>query len=468
MKKFISCNLLIFLLVLGILGTPATVFAATNVTFTHEDIQNLSASEKNSIIREKPAIEGADNAQTFRLIYEKEAPLTVSAETNQPTMAVKHVSQKENLPKTGDSMSGLTLAAGLILFLAGAFFIRKLSHETKKKLLLLVIGVGVFSAGQMVASADTAKLMNDTYKEVEMGHTHTHTPENIDGYRYVGYLTTPTPAAETGKVVVHYVDENNETLVQDTVLEGTVGDTYQTTPKEITGYTLKNTTGEESGQFSDTAKTVTYVYEKNQTAVEKGKVTVRYLDENNQPLLEELILEGNIGTNYQAVEKAISGFTLKSTIGEKTGIFDSQTKTITFIYKKNEPLKVTVNYSNAGALINTQTRGYISPVYYKVTAYDADGGVLYSGTLTEDATLTNGVFPGVPWNQFTFNEGESYRFPSKITYQCYSNVNASGVSIGDRLEWGDYEIRNTSGMTQGQMGPTDIDLQYQLIDLSWA
>ncbi|MCH5464108.1 DUF5776 domain-containing protein [Levilactobacillus tujiorum] len=72
---------------------------------------------------------------------------------------------------------------------------------------------------------------------------------------------TPDPTPATSQpVTVHYVDDQGNTLKADKVLTGKLGDNYQTTPLDINGYAVTKTTGEETGTFGSTAKSVTYTY----------------------------------------------------------------------------------------------------------------------------------------------------------------------------------------------------------------
>lgn len=70
---------------------------------------------------------------------------------------------------------------------------------------------------------------------------------------------TPTPSTSQ-PVTVHYVDDQGNTLKPDKTLTGKLGDSYKTEPLDIDGYGLTNTTGDETGTFSSTAKSVTYTY----------------------------------------------------------------------------------------------------------------------------------------------------------------------------------------------------------------
>lgn len=74
-------------------------------------------------------------------------------------------------------------------------------------------------------------------------------------------IPDPTPTPSTSQpVTVHYVDDQGNTLKPDKTLTGKLGDSYKTEPLDIDGYGLTDTTGDETGTFSSTAKSVTYTY----------------------------------------------------------------------------------------------------------------------------------------------------------------------------------------------------------------
>ncbi len=72
-------------------------------------------------------------------------------------------------------------------------------------------------------------------------------------------IPAPTPATSQ-PVTVHYVDDQGNTLKPDKTLTGNLGSSYKTDPLDIDGYALTKTTGDETGTFSSTAKSVTYTY----------------------------------------------------------------------------------------------------------------------------------------------------------------------------------------------------------------
>jgi uncharacterized surface anchored protein len=63
-------------------------------------------------------------------------------------------------------------------------------------------------------------------------------------------------------------------------------------------------------------------------------VTVRYVDIENNPISEDIILQGNIGENYYTDKKNIKDYTLKEVQGNPSGQFSEKAQTVTYIYKK--------------------------------------------------------------------------------------------------------------------------------------
>ncbi|EHB5187445.1 class 1 internalin InlJ [Listeria monocytogenes] len=112
-----------------------------------------------------------------------------------------------------------------------------------------------------------------------VGDNYTTEPKTIDGYTLI---TTPDNATGTFNtssqtvtyvytknieaaepVTVNYVDANGKTLAPSETLNGTIGDTYKATAKQIDGYTLSAEPTNATGQFTNSAQTVNYIYTKN-------------------------------------------------------------------------------------------------------------------------------------------------------------------------------------------------------------
>ena len=73
----------------------------------------------------------------------------------------------------------------------------------------------------------------------------------------------------------------------------------------LDGYTLDTSKLPQNsiGNFKEALQTVTYVFSKN--PVLAADVTVRYVDKENNPISEDIILQGNIGENYYTDKKIL-------------------------------------------------------------------------------------------------------------------------------------------------------------------
>ncbi|EDN9499318.1 lmo2396 family class 1 internalin, partial [Listeria monocytogenes] len=141
-------------------------------------------------------------------------------------------------------------------------------------------------------------------------------------------------------VSVFYQDENGNELAPTETLSGKSGEDYQTTEKTIANYQLKEIEGQASGQFTDTDSTVTYVYEK----ADGAPVTVKYVDADGNDLATSDTLNGKIDAPYQTSAKSLSGWTVKTTPNNATGVFTNSKQTVTYVYEKADGAPVTVKY----------------------------------------------------------------------------------------------------------------------------
>ena len=167
-----------------------------------------------------------------------------------------------------------------------------------------------------------------TFKEVQGEPTGLFT----DQPKTVTYIYTKNPE-QAGDVTVKYQDTAGETIADDVLLTGNIGDTYVSEQKTIDGYTFKEVQGEPTGPFTNQPQTVTYVYKKD-TSAETAKVTVNYQDEAGKALADSITLTGEVGGKYTSEQKEIAGYTFKEVRGNATGTFTAQPQEVTYVYTK--------------------------------------------------------------------------------------------------------------------------------------
>lgn len=135
-------------------------------------------------------------------------------------------------------------------------------------------------------------------------------------------------------VTVHYLNENDQKLAASEVIEGNVGESYETKARAISGYKLKKTVGNPKGEFTETGQTVSYIYEPIEDDLKTaGKVTIRYVDEQGTKLAPDKILTGKIDESFQAEIKEIDGY-LATKISSSMGTFQTEDQVIEIVYKK--------------------------------------------------------------------------------------------------------------------------------------
>ncbi|EAD2031115.1 class 1 internalin InlJ [Listeria monocytogenes] len=227
-------------------------------------------------------------------------------------------------------------------------------------------------------------------------YTLTTTPDNATGTftttsQSVTYVYTKNIVAAE-PVTVNYVDANGKTLAPSDTLNGNVGDTYKATAKQIDGYTLSAEPTNATGQFTNSAQTVNYIYTKN-PAPEKGVVEIHYVDENNKQLSSATEISGTVGDNYTTEPKTIDGYTLTTTPDNATGTFNTSSQTVTYVYTKNivaaEP--VTVNYvdANGKTLAPSEILNGTIGDTYKATTKQIDGYTLSAEPTNATGQFTN-------------------------------------------------------------------------------
>ncbi|MFV8064454.1 LPXTG cell wall anchor domain-containing protein [Streptococcus pluranimalium] len=271
-------------------------------------------------------------------------PLTPN---NQPISKVTGIPRKSNLPKTGSVGSKTIAVAGLGLLTFGGYLLFKNRKTGKHVAIALLVAGGVGVSSPVLANSTTFLDLVE-HVTLQLNSRFTHTPESDPCWEYIGYYPeiasvpaeTPTSpniltsadllseSQETkGKVTVHYVDEEGNTIADSQELvNAVVSTTYRTkvtingvekvientVPTEVdydtsalkvntilfngASYEYVSVKGSETGKAVAGETEVTYVYRKVTQPVvtreeldpiqETGKVTVHYVDEAGNKLAD--------------------------------------------------------------------------------------------------------------------------------------------------------------------------------------
>ena len=217
---------------------------------------------------------------------------------------------------------------------------------------------GSWSANQSFAAVTSPAIKGYTPDQAEIG-SQTVSGDSSDLDFTVGYAKnapTITTESKTINETIHYVYKDGTTAHDDYVAkpveftrevstDAVTGEkTYglwsadqsfaAVTSPELKGYTADKAQIDKqtvNGDSKDLEFTVTYT----KTPVAGGNVTAKYVDENGNPIADDVIASGNVGDPYSTTQKDVPGYTFKEVQGNPTGSFTDQDQTVTYVYTKN-------------------------------------------------------------------------------------------------------------------------------------
>lgn len=149
------------------------------------------------------------------------------------------------------------------------------------------------------------------------------------------YLHQFTILDDGQPVTIHYQDEAGKELLTSETRSGLVGQTFEITAPEITGYELTELPANASGSFTDQEQTVTFVYKKTSEPIIEGTVTAYYVDTTGTELKKIEQTEA-VGTPFTTEQLAFKGYTFKEVTGNQTGLFTKEAQTVTYVYTKDK------------------------------------------------------------------------------------------------------------------------------------
>ncbi|MBC1502106.1 LPXTG cell wall anchor domain-containing protein [Listeria weihenstephanensis] len=204
-----------------------------------------------------------------------------------------------------------------------------------------------------------------------------------------GIVTVPYEVADSVPVTVRYVDTAGNTVAPGATLTGEYGTTYTAHAVDIPTYVLTETPENATGSYTETAQTVTFVYDKTDAA----PVTARYESTTGKTIAPEEILTGKLDATYTAKDKAIPGYTLTKQPENANGSFTESAQTVRFVYEATAGAPVTVQYVDAqgkALLPETQLNGTFD------TTYQAEAPTIAHYTLQDTPTNASGTFTLAP------------------------------------------------------------------------
>ncbi|MCK4028878.1 MucBP domain-containing protein [Streptococcus iners] len=348
---------------------------------------------------------------------------TVSRITGIPAKSVQSI-----LPKTGSASSKTIAIAGLGMLTFGGYLLFKNRKTGKHVAIALLVAGSIGVSTPVLANSSTFLDLVENVK-LQLNARFTHTPATDTCWEYVGYYPeiasvpaeTPTspntlPSADLttetqenkGKVTVHYVDEEGNTIAASKELvNAVVSTTYRTKVtvngvEEIKENTVPNdldynaaalkvntiesngdtyefvaVKGNETGKVVAGETEVTYVYRKVAQPVvtreeldpiqETGKVTVHYVDEAGNKLADSKeLVNAIISTTFRTKVTTDGVEEIKeNTVASNATYNAASVKATSLEYNGATYEFVAVQGSETGKVVAGETE--VTYVYRKVT-----------------------------------------------------------------------------------------------------
>lgn len=311
-------------LVMSLMGATQTFALSetkkSEITISHIDYDNLSDSEKDSIIKDSSEISITQDVYNIRMIYSK-------------------ITRGNELPNTGLNAVSPVIFIGVALLAIGLMLLfKKTGKGDLFGLVILGTIIAVGAIGAMNIYADSSTLIQDTTLTVSNGEVFTPKPEHIDGYKYLGYIVTtknnPDEIVEDkeGIVEVHYQDETGNVIANTTQVKGVVNKPFKIDVVDLDGYQFIEFSGNSEGLFTIEKQTVTAIYRKNDSKV--GSVTLRYHDTLGNAIKPEMKLTGDIGSVFKVDIPKISNYTFNHIENLGNALFTQNHQVITLVYDK--------------------------------------------------------------------------------------------------------------------------------------
>lgn len=175
---------------------------------------------------------------------------------------------------------------------------------------------------------------------------------------------------------------------------------------KVTTYSFGNVYSEEIPEVSG-YEYMGYIHEfkDNPKPIEKGNITVQFLDEQGKELADTETLTGDIGTEYKTSPKNIEGYSLIVTPSNANGKFESTTQTVKYIYKAIDQSAILVvrfvdesgnefsipDLTNKGYTKAYKPEGLVPVTDDEISKYtvelDYDGHIYHQGDVMNDVTI---------------------------------------------------------------------------------
>lgn len=278
-----------------------------------------------------------------------------------------------------------------------------------------------------------------------------------------------------GTLTTKHVDDKGNVLKTSTA-KYREGSTYRAIPDStlLFDYDISDIQGATSGKVVGGKNyEVTYVYSSNGTT--SGYISVKYVNASGTPVKDEISYRYKAGESYDIPFAAIQGYQLNTDKypANTSGVFDGNSKTITFVYKNLDNTSSTVHYYKPSSWSDVRCYAYtedgteVNGEWAKATLMTSEGNGFYKCTVPASSAYvmfhpTSGSLQepgqgesGYPVSGEAWIQNKTVTFSSKVV-TSHINLNTGSKLAADVIDSQSKVTSSQTYRTSALSGRSDV------------
>ena len=196
----------------------------------------------------------------------------------------------------------------------------------------------------------------------------------------------------------------------------------------------------------------------------KGTVTVKYVDESGKEITSSKTLTGTVGSSYTTTAATVSGYTLKTTPSNASGVYTSSAITVTYIYSVVSSTDPTVTSSLAdGSSFKTETQTITLTLKNATSGtYSVDNGPTKSFTGSTSVVLGQGKVADSTVTvkaTATSSSGTTKTYTFSYNKVFNGTVNEETNAVSTATEYSSYNASGSSLDSQYATNPNGVGIK---------
>lgn len=298
----------------------------------------------------------------------------------------------------------------------------KAAHSLKGKVIVRYID----EEGNSLSKSDEMTGYVDSTYQTKRKDIPKYSLKSVDGnesgvYSKENILVTYIYTKKKSKLIVRYVDEENNNLKDEESYIEMVDTPYETKSLEFSGYALSKEPENKVGTYQEKDTIVTYVYKKL-----KGVLEILFLDESGNPLHDKLTSTDFVNNPYKTTKLDIPKYTLLRVEGNESGYITKDKTIVTYVYT-NKKGKLIVRYVDEDGNYLKDEESYVEVIDtpYETSTLEFSGHIISKepdnkkGIYTEEDIVVTYVYTKI---KTTMQELEIPKTGSKIKNYLYPSI----------------------------------------------